>query len=489
MTINRIPTDMIVDRQSGQKLDAQMVDNAKQITDRIISAKDKQFGAKGDGITDDTTAIQSFVNYVVNNHLEGVIPAGTYLISNEITFPSLWGWKLKGAGVAVTTIKQNTDNTPIFRFLSTPSLVHSIQLRGMSFDYTNSQPSTNTNSFPIKLETMVYESTFDELGFNKGTYGIYVTDTTQNPWGMTFDNLRFNNGLTVGAIRMSTLNAVPNNRFGRIFCDCANMIGPVFILKGYNSIINTIEFIAANQGAKLIYMQAGAKFEIGTLKLENGIYNSATSSSNIFEFSPSCFIHIGTVTVTGDQNMTINPILGGVYVIRSTGGSPTAKITIGHMELNGTSITNGYAFGGVGNTTLQTINIINTSWALTNVGSDAASENVIVLDYLNGRLSQNKGDNAYTVTLGDPNQISFETALTAPRTVTLPSVNNNLFNGLKYRIRSYGAVNGTNVINIVCNGVTKATLSTDKTMVELTYRRNAVSAQNGWTVTDFSTLP
>ena len=115
---------------------------------------------------------------------------------------------------------------------------------------------------------MVYESTFNELGFNNGTYGIYVTDATQNPWGMTFDNLRFNSGLTVGAMRMSALNAVPNNRYGRIFCDCKNMIGPVFNLKGYNFVIDTIEFIAANQGAKLMLFQAGAKFEIGTLNLK-----------------------------------------------------------------------------------------------------------------------------------------------------------------------------------------------------------------------------
>ena len=46
-----------------------------------VNAKDTSFagGAKGDGIIDDTAALQAFINYCVNNQRAGIIPAGVYL--------------------------------------------------------------------------------------------------------------------------------------------------------------------------------------------------------------------------------------------------------------------------------------------------------------------------------------------------------------------------------------------------------------------------
>jgi hypothetical protein len=468
-------------------IDSSLAENAKQLKDIVISAKDKQFGAKGDGVTDDTVAIQSFFTYISNNHLTGVIPAGTYIISDEIIVNSQGWWKVEGVNANTTVLKQKTDNKPILHYTgTTSSFAHSVQIRGIAFDYVNTQPSTNTNSNAIVLDAMIYESIFDDLSFNGGYYGIYVSASAQNPWGCTFDNLRFGSALSGGAIWMSTLNGVPNNHFGRLFVSADNMIGPIFYLKGYNTVIDTIEIIQANKGAKLFYAQAGAKLEIGAIKLENGIY---TGSATLIEFSPNSHIHIGSVSVGGSMNMTLNPATGFIGVISSTGGSPTTKMTIGHVEVTGTNIANTYIFGTIGNTILHSYNIIGTGWGLTNVGGATACENVIVTDHMNNHLSANKGDADYTIVLGDPNIVSFETTLTASRTVNLPSVNNNLFNGLKYRVRSYGAVNGTNVINIVCNGVTKATLSTDKTVIELTYRRSPSNPQSGWIVTDYVTLP
>jgi hypothetical protein len=48
-----------------------------------VNAKDVQFagGAKGDGVTDDTAALQAFINYCANNKRAGIIPAGVYKVS------------------------------------------------------------------------------------------------------------------------------------------------------------------------------------------------------------------------------------------------------------------------------------------------------------------------------------------------------------------------------------------------------------------------
>lgn len=48
-----------------------------------VNAKDPSFagGAKGDGITDDTAALQAFINYCANNKRAGIIPSGIYRVS------------------------------------------------------------------------------------------------------------------------------------------------------------------------------------------------------------------------------------------------------------------------------------------------------------------------------------------------------------------------------------------------------------------------
>jgi hypothetical protein len=62
----------------------------------VISVKD--FGAKGDGATDDTAAVQAFVTYLCTNHIYGFVPAGTYLLSAKINFTGTYGWGIVGAG-------------------------------------------------------------------------------------------------------------------------------------------------------------------------------------------------------------------------------------------------------------------------------------------------------------------------------------------------------------------------------------------------------
>ena len=50
----------------------------------VVSVKD--FGAVGDGVTDDTSAIQSFIDHVTSNHINGYINAGKYKISSTLNF-------------------------------------------------------------------------------------------------------------------------------------------------------------------------------------------------------------------------------------------------------------------------------------------------------------------------------------------------------------------------------------------------------------------
>lgn len=71
-----ITTDSNVISSSGRPIGI-------KIDERMLSVKD--FGAKGDGITDDTTAIQNAFNYAkANGSVKLFFPEGTYLINNYI---------------------------------------------------------------------------------------------------------------------------------------------------------------------------------------------------------------------------------------------------------------------------------------------------------------------------------------------------------------------------------------------------------------------
>lgn len=73
-----------------------------------ISVKD--FGAKGDGTTDDTTALQAFVDYLALNRAFGRIPKGTYRITAPLTTYRTDSWGFAGDGPNITIIQQDTNN-------------------------------------------------------------------------------------------------------------------------------------------------------------------------------------------------------------------------------------------------------------------------------------------------------------------------------------------------------------------------------------------
>lgn len=80
----------------------------------IINVKD--FGAKGDGVTDDTAAIQAAINLAVGVGRRVSMSAGTYLTSATLVWPADWPVALVGEGVETTIINYtgNGDAVDIF---------------------------------------------------------------------------------------------------------------------------------------------------------------------------------------------------------------------------------------------------------------------------------------------------------------------------------------------------------------------------------------
>ena len=84
----------------------------------------KDYGAVGDGTTNDTTALQTCLIDAANNHGVYFIPSGTYKITSSLILPTGFTGSLRimGAGRRVSTIMQTTNGANGFYFdLSTGS--------------------------------------------------------------------------------------------------------------------------------------------------------------------------------------------------------------------------------------------------------------------------------------------------------------------------------------------------------------------------------
>lgn len=152
----------------------------------------RDFGAKGDGVTDDTASIQAAVNYAVNNGLLLLFPQANsgqfYNISSQILIPPYkLNWAIRGTGHRVN-IKQLTDNTPFLHFDSLGTSGSGLTNGGfdiMNFQvtWTNNQPVANTHAAVIE--------------FNDGGYADFVIENMSNVNGCRCITHQFP-GQTVG---------------------------------------------------------------------------------------------------------------------------------------------------------------------------------------------------------------------------------------------------------------------------------------------------
>lgn len=71
----------------------------------------RQFGAKGDGVTDDTSAIQNAIDFIVAK-LPSTLhaPTGTYLTSSQLTGLATDGFRMQGDGIFHTIFKCTHSN-------------------------------------------------------------------------------------------------------------------------------------------------------------------------------------------------------------------------------------------------------------------------------------------------------------------------------------------------------------------------------------------
>lgn len=110
-----------------------------KLNEQPVSVKD--YGAVGNGTTDDTTAIRNAVNAAPVVY----VPPGTYKISGAITMPA--DTTIYGASDRTSIIKQFTSNTKMFICAT-----GGITIADLRLVYNTRQAAANTNAVAIALD-------------------------------------------------------------------------------------------------------------------------------------------------------------------------------------------------------------------------------------------------------------------------------------------------------------------------------------------------
>lgn len=160
-----------------------------------------EYGAKGDGASDDTEAIQLAISSVVHHSQAGpriiFIPAGTYLVSRPLLEKdrmSRWNslLTLQGENRATTIIKLK-DNDPLYQSASVPEAV-------VKFASQNGRPDGGGNS---AFDNNIFDLTID---VGRGNPGAVALDFLGNNYcGLRNVTLRSSDPAHSGAIGLALL--------------------------------------------------------------------------------------------------------------------------------------------------------------------------------------------------------------------------------------------------------------------------------------------
>ena len=150
----------------------------------IVNPTDPAYGAKCDGVTDDTSALQSWANAVVATGAKGVLPVGTCLTTGltiDVSAASL-GIIIEGAGAGQSFIKAKSGSTaPVITYNGAHN-GNGNQSRGILRDLTIDGSNTSSDG--------VYESAISSSYYGQGL--DFTNVTIQSP-GQDCLNLASNN--------------------------------------------------------------------------------------------------------------------------------------------------------------------------------------------------------------------------------------------------------------------------------------------------------
>lgn len=303
-----------------------------------------RYGAKGDGVTDDTAVIQQAISATV--HHPGVgpriiyFPAGTYLVSHPLLEKDLMGrWSslltLQGENRATTIIKL-TDNNPLYQSASAPADVLDLA----------SQNGRKDGSGNSAFDNNIFDMTID---VGRGNPGAIALDYMANNYCALRDvTLQSSDPRHSGAIGLALLRYAP---------------GPCLMK---NLVINGFDY-----GIKVANNEYSLTFEDLTLLNQKlyGIYNANNILSIRRLFSSNSVPAIHNENAAG-----LITLIGGTL----QGGSSTVPAIENHGTLYARDITSSRYASVMKGVPGNSITEYDSGPAVTQFGANTSSLNLPV---------------------------------------------------------------------------------------------------------------
>jgi len=306
----------------------------------LVSVRD--FGAIGDGVADDTAAIQGAINVCLTlsgGHL--YFPAGTYKISAALVIPFSANWRIWGASRGNTTIIQSANNTQIFTFNNDDTWGWTIE--ELTLSWATAQAATNTASVAIYFNDShaspggFWNIHIRRCNFNNGYRGIANNPALGAPiWGIHISNCTFQGGMSGSSVFISPSPQIGQPRICIENCEMDANIAtePLIQLAAADSVeLRSLEMLNGTAPVALMLLSTCQNVTVVNCRSENYNFGAVAAGPALWAASQSNVVWIGC-TITGILGTTSNPVL-----LRGTNG---ARFTILSLTI-GSSLTVGYA--------------------------------------------------------------------------------------------------------------------------------------------------
>jgi hypothetical protein len=244
------------------------------------------FGLVGDGVADDTVALQAFLNSEPTKarHLRN----GTYRTTTTLTIPDLEGYILTGESRIRTVIELDAANMPV---LQTSSLwMHNYRLEHFTLKYKTPQVAANTDAVgflikgpPLATASAFFYSTLHDLLIDGARTGIGIfPNPTQymSVWNNVFDTIHFQRtSFNLIYLISGSPGGHPVNTFRMITSISAPGTGPALHFSGVEFTIDGLDIEDWNGRIMLVDTGSGS---IRGVHLERHV---PTDYQILFEFA------------------------------------------------------------------------------------------------------------------------------------------------------------------------------------------------------------
>lgn len=413
----------------------------------------KDFGAIGDGIADDTAAIQAAINAVITPSGGGLyFPTGTYKITSKLVIPFSSGWRIFGQSRVGTRIRQYASNSRILSFETENT--HSFTIEGFTFEYNTPQTTANTASAAIFFGTGatstgegMYNWQVRNCTFTYGFRAI-AQDTSNSPplWGFSVADCE-HHATMAGAMIYSVPNppiGQPNNNVRNCLLSCQGAGEQAIRLANcYNLKLENLEFLRGGPAQGVLLLETCKAIMIGC-KSENFNAGAGLGNIAIFAFAGCRITAIGTYCTSVLGSAGIN------YLLRGSSGSVLSVIGLGTT----TNMT-----GGIHVPYYADAMPIVADVVMNELGSGHASDSLRAIlgpSAAVPKFNADKRQQDYITDIGDASvtltatsdEIQYQNVtLTANRTITLPNV--GLYEGMAFHVVRRATTPGAFTLQVV----------------------------------------